>query len=386
MGLPLYSATPKLPRDFPYQPEPKAWARFLAWESTDPLTEDDKNSTADGGKPVEELDLPEAEGRRMQRCNPGLKPCTRATVKDDKYLCHGFVRLRCPDTGHETIVHRSVVLEQSKWIRDRAAEPAPSTNRTCWREDMVEDALSAAPICIPSHIRWWHVLWAVDYMYEGRVPGFHLLAGEEWPARYALMRPRSIVWGLLELWEAGHFFGLDGLKERAEGAFMNYFYYGIDAAVADQCSLVDLGFAPASAFDWRRPQQRIGFEFVQAVWRLYGDPDMIPLDYFHMHMGEDGKFVSDLTAQDRHAVQEWARTVFDITDVQPIMMKMCADLSWKDLFELGWFQETVSKEGSTYAVEFRTALDEEMKASPDRWPMDEYLEVLDWCEGVQPEC
>lgn len=50
---------------------------------------------------------------------PGIRPCTRETIKNDRYTYGGTVKLRCDASGHETIVHKCVVLDQSQWLRDR---------------------------------------------------------------------------------------------------------------------------------------------------------------------------------------------------------------------------------------------------------------------------
>lgn len=333
---------PNLPRDSPYQPEPEGWALYLASESSDP----------DSG-----LTVPDAEGRRKQTAVPEIKPYTRETFKYAKDTELGMFKLRCDASGHETILHKYVVLDQSKWLRDRVD---PSTSHH-WD-----------PVHIPRQFKYWHVAWAIEYMYEGRVPGFHLLAGEEWPTGRPHFHPRSIASGLLELWEVANFFGLEGLKERAEGAFAEYFIHAIPQAVATRHWALATGETESG---------RVAFEFRGAAWKIFGDPGMLPKDYFELHMPEHE--YTNFTILLR-ANWMWESAIFDripwveapcdgAADMGPvplyratfkeIMMELCPLLLERGMGRLQWFQRFLSPTQFSYcSAEFRKALYEKMGA------------------------
>lgn len=293
-------------------------------------------------------------------------------------------KISCETTGHETTVHNCVVLKQSQWLKDKFES----------RDD------PTSPVYIPTHIRWWQLAWALEYMYEGRVPGFHLLAGENMPARFPGRQPRSITWGLLELWEAADFFGLQGLKDRAEGAFVNYFCGGIPHAV-----LVHRGARDrtpeevAGSLAGREP--RVAHEFRQAAWKIFGDPVLVSRDYFHFSMSYHGLNLVDPLAEDKPAILAWESAMFDkpralrgedvvsetaalhinammrryLGTFKPKMLHLCRLFAKRGLFELRWFQDYMT---DIHCNDWHLpngltdALVQEMEESPDEWPMDVY--------------
>ncbi|KAH8767501.1 hypothetical protein F5883DRAFT_74508 [Diaporthe sp. PMI_573] len=388
MGLPLYR---KIPRDFPYQPEPTGWVQFLAWESSD----DDSLAEWNG-------DIPYAVGRGKQNTRPGIMPCNRETMETNMYKHLDTFRIRCGGaSGHETNVHNLVVLEQSEWLRDQVAG----------RED------PDAPVLIPSHIKWWQVAWALEYMYEGRVPGFHLLAGEDWPKRCPGAQPRSIAWGLLELWEAAHFFGLDGLEKRVVRAFESYFWMGLQLAIR-----IHDTDGPLEETAWEsrisliRPEVRIAHEFCQAAWRLFGDPDKLPDDYFGADISNEGwrhcyREGRDPIAENGPAIREWESAMFDeigtpddgdgalerldvlYDGLKPQYAEIFGDmmihlpilLSKVGLFELKWFQDSMAHDNLMLCPHrFRNALTKRMEELVDEWPSDEYPRAPFSFERVDP--
>lgn len=377
MGLPLYSARTKFPRDIRWeQPPPFGWARYLAWESTDQI----------GG--LQDLDVPFAEGKRIQSSRSGIMPCTREMMKNDIYRKMRTFKIRCETTGHETTVHNCVVLKQSQWLKDKFET----------RDD------PTSPVYIPTHIRWWQVAWALEYMYEGRVPGFHLLAGENMPARFPGRDPRSIAWGLIELWEAADFFGLQGLKDRAEGSFFEYFCEGIHHAIQVHEGNRDRTTEEvAGSLAGREP--RVAYEFKQAAWRIFGDPDVMTTDYFGVSMSDDRFGLPGPLAEDTPAILEWESAMFDTprgpgdqdadSEIEAvyanIMMRryldnsdtfksslidLCMQFANSGLFDLEWFQRFmvyINTNGLPHLpYGLGDTLFERMEESPDEWPKDKY--------------
>lgn len=230
-------------------------------------------------------------------------------------------------------------------------------------------------------------------MYEGRVPGFHLLAGEEWPTRRAYFQPRSIASGLLELWEVAEFFGLDGLKQRAQAAFAEYFIGAIAYAVdyhywaIDSC---DSEYRGSGGRNTSRPEGHVAFEFREACWRIFGDPSTLPKDYFELHMSEhEYAGFTDQIAQDLHAIWEWETATFDRKEApgdgaavigpvpryratfRAVVMQLCDPLLKRGMGRLKWFQKFLSPNQFSYcSAEFRKALYEEM-GEPGSGPLDE---------------
>lgn len=385
MGLPLYSARTKFPRDITWeQPPPTGWARFLAWESRDENSDLEDLEDLDE---LEDLDVPFAEGKGIQGSRPGIMPCTRETMKNDMYNYLETFKISCEATGHETTVHNCVVLKQSQWLKDKFDS----------RDD------PAAPVCVPAHIRWWQLAWALEYMYEGRVPGFHLLAGENMPARFPGRDPRSIAWGLIELWDAAHFFGLQGLKDRAEGAFVSYFCDGIHHAIQVHEGNRDRTTEEvAGSLAGREP--RVAHEFKQAAWRIFGDPDVMTTDYFCISMSDDRFGLPDLLAEDTPAILEWESAMFDTPrdprdqdadseieavyanimvrrysdnsdTFKSILIALCMQFANLGLFDLEWFQLFMIYINSSLPYlpyGLRDALFERMEESPDQWPKDKY--------------
>lgn len=382
MGLPLYSARTKFPRDIPWeQPPPTGWARYLAWESS--------NEDSD-------LDVPVAEGWSKQGSLSGIMPCTSEMMKNDVYKELETFKISCKTTGHETTVHNCVVLNQSQWLKDNFES----------RDD------PAAPVYVPTHIRWWQLAWALEYMYEGRVPGFHLLAGENMPARFPRRIPRSIVWGLLELWEAAHFFGLQGLMDRAEGAFVEYFCEGIRHAI-----LVHRGARDrtpeevAGSLAGREP--RVAHEFRHAAWKLFGHSRLVARDYFRFGMSNRGLTLMNPLAEDKPAILAWESAMFDkpraprdqdiatetsalhanammrgyFDTFKPKMLDLCMLFLNAGLLELEWFQIFmiyIQLEHWNFPNGLTDALSQKMEESPDKWPKDEFPRAPFSFERVDP--
>lgn len=294
--------------------------------------------------------------------------------ENDPYSHLETFTIRCGGSSrHVAMVHRTVVLRQSPWLRDQVAR--------------------RVPVRTPEHIRWWQVAWVLEYMYEGRVTGFCMLASEEMPAGHPERRSRSIAWGLLELWDAAHFFDMEGLKERAALAFLEYFYAGIRhsilvhrGAIAPEPAESTSGFATRMA----RQQVRFAGEFCLAAWRTSDELPLHGPEVIDILHSDDEWFFSG--AQDG-SLLAWESTMFDtagefddadffIEDLEffgptapssaafrPAMVDLCMQFASLGLFELKWFQAFVparSPEG------FKVALAQRMADPDSRWPRDEY--------------
>lgn len=320
-----------------------------------------------------------SRGEQVQRLYPGIKPPHGASPENDPYNHLETFRIHCGGSRHVATLHSAVVLHQSQWLRDQVAR----------RSD------PEVLVRTPAFIRWWQVAWMLEYMYTGRVPGFFILAGEEMPARYPGRQPRSITWGLLELWDAADFFGLEGLKKRAEAAFMEYLTRGIRRSISIHRGALTPETADSAVEPLARPENRLAYEFDQAAWRTFGYRIWYSdIDYINRFITDDGYPYPGLIAQDENALLTWESTMFDKAgapdnddsvldelgmfgrtpqssfDFRPIMLNMCMHFAQLGLFELVWFTEIVSADWCP--VELRLALADRMSDPDTRWPRDEY--------------
>ncbi|KAL1852909.1 hypothetical protein Daus18300_011991 [Diaporthe australafricana] len=313
-------------------------------------------------------------GQRVQQKFPGIKPVPRSQKDDDPYRALQTITIRCSGstfrTSNTVLVHSRVVLGQSAWFRDAVAE----------QEDP-ED-----PVHTPPHIKWWHVALALEYMYYGRVPGFDLLAGEKLPARYPWKTPRSIAVGLIELWQVGDFFGLRGLKERANVAFTTYMSRGIRHAIRVHGGVADDRFRPMvpPGAVLVRLEDRISHEFFQAAWKVFCGLLQLT-DYMKSLLSYDGNFIRACDfAQDEGAVLDWEGSMFDRNEAeddeysspytvaspdtcatfQRLMVDVCMCHKDSGLFELRWFRAFVIEDGPAL---LREALDDRMMDQAAEW-------------------
>lgn len=315
-------------------------------------------------------------GERVQRHYPGIKPPRGAMTENDSYSHLETFTIRCGGSSrHGARVHNTVVLRQSPWLREQVAR--------------------GVPVHVPEHIRWWQVAWVLEYMYQGRVPSFCMLASEEMPAGHPERRSRSIAWGLLELWDAAAFFGMDELKERATLAFLEYFYAGIWHSILVHRGAIAPGPAEGrSEFATRMTRQQVRFagEFCLAVWKM---ADQLPvhgqefIDILH----SDDEWSSSGRTTHGNSLLAWEITMFDTADVsddddsytesledfdttprssaafRPAMIDLCMRFAPLGLFELKWFQAFVPRMSP---VEFRIDLAQRMADPDSMWPRDEY--------------
>lgn len=272
--------------------------------------------------------------------------------------------IRCGGSKHVAVVHSAVVLQQSRWLRDQVAG-----------RDEPEAAVRT-----PGYIMWWQVAWALEYMYEGRVPGFEVLTGEGTLERYGERPSRSIGWGLLELWDAADFFGLRGLKARAEKAFKEYFTRGIRSATLVNRRTVTPRPGEGVAEAARRgtgPEDRLIYEFSLAAWMIFDDLGALQSQYIHSVDHWCGWHLPSLAAHDEHdGLLAWESTMFDKAGAPddedslfyggtrrsalalgPAMVDSCMQFAETGLFELEWFQDFIfeSPEG------FRASMGTEMR-------------------------
>lgn len=320
-----------------------------------------------------------SRGEQVQRLYPGIKPPQGASKENDPYNHLETFRIHCGGSRHVATLHSAVVLHQSQWLRDQVA-------RRSGPEVLVRT---------PTYIRWWQVAWMLEYMYQGRVPGFSILAGEELPARYPGRQPRSITWGLLELWDAADFFGLEGLKKRAGEAFLEYLSKGIRRSILIRRGALTPETAEGAVEPFARPENRLAHEFSQAAWRTFGYQTWYSdIDYISTFITNDGYPYPGLIAQDENALLTWESTMFDKAgapdnddsvldelamfgrtpqssfDFRPMMLNMCMHFAQLGLFELVWFTEFVSADYCP--VRLRLALADRMSDPDARWPRDEY--------------
>ncbi|KAL2283190.1 hypothetical protein FJTKL_10080 [Diaporthe vaccinii] len=320
-----------------------------------------------------------SKGEQVQRLYPGIKPPQGASQENDPYNHLETFRIRCGGSRHVATFHSAVVLHQSQWLRDQVAgRSSPEV-----------------PVRTPRYIRWWQVAWVLHFMYTGRVPSFFILAGEEMPARYPGRQPRSITWGLLELWDAADFFGLEELKRRTEAAFREYLSSGIRRSILIRRVALTPEAGGNGIEPFARPENRLAHEFRQAAWRVFGNQIWYSdIDYINTFITDDGYPYLDRIAQDENALLTWESTVFDkagapdnddsVLDVlallgrtpqssfefRPMMLDMCMHFAQLGLFELWWFTEFVSADYCP--VGLRLALADRMSDPDARWPRDEY--------------
>lgn len=315
-------------------------------------------------------------GERVQRVYPGIKPPRGAMTENDSYSHLETFTIRCGGSSrHVAMVHNTVVLRQSPWLREQVAR--------------------RVPVCVPEHIRWWQVAWVLEYMYQGRVPGFCMLASEEMPAGHPERRSRSIAWGLLELWDAAAFFGMDGLKERATLAFLEYFYEGIRHSILVHREAIAPGPAEGtSEFATRMTRQQIRFagEFRLAAWKISDELPLYGQGFIDILHSDDEWSFSGRTAHDA-SLFAWESNMFDTTGVsdddvfsieslgdfdpmprssaafRPAMIDLCMQFAPLGLFELKWFQAFVPAMGPEG---FKIDLAQRMADPDSRWPRDEY--------------
>ena len=336
-------------------PRPSGWVRIL---------EDNKDT----------------RGRRLQSRWRGIRPAMGGNKENDVHSHLGTFTIRCGGSRHVAIVHSPVVLHQSPWLRDEVERKADPE----------------APVRTPGYIRWWQVAWALEYMYTGTVPGFQILAGEDLQARYPGDMARSIGWGLTELWDVAHFFGLGGLKRQAEAAFREYFSTAIRHAI-----LVHRGALPSSPGDGGlgsaeelvRPETRVGYEFYQSAWKIFGNLEDPEVDYIDSLVTGGRSLHSIPIAQDENALQAWESTIFNTAGApddegfvpehraffgptprssitfRHVMLDLCMRFATSGLFELSWFQSLILEYGPQA---LRIALRERMDKPDARWPRDEY--------------
>lgn len=354
---PLGSISTSAPRQAPRPPNPALVSRQSAkWAR---ILEDNRRT----------------KGERVQRDYPGIKPARGAMKENDPYSYLETFTIRCGGSRHVAMVHSAVVLQQSPWLRAQVARQVP--------------------VRTPEHIRWWQVAWVLEYMYQGRVPGFCMLASEEMPAGYPERRSRSIAWGLLDLWDAAAFFGMEGLKERAALAFLEYFYAGIRHSILVHRGAIAPGPAEGtSEFATRMARQQVRFagEFCLAAWKMSDELPLHGQDFMDtLHSGDEW----DLSGQPAHddSLLAWESTVFDTAGVsdddvfsieslgdfdptprssaafRPAMIDLCMQFAPLGLFELKWFQKFVPARGPEW---LKVALAQRMTDPDSRWPRDEY--------------
>lgn len=332
----------------------------------------------------------------MQRLYPRIKPQPGASRENDPYDHLETFRIHCGRKRHVATLHSPVVLHQSRWLREQVARA-----RRGGPEVMVRT---------PSWIRWWQVAWVLEYLYTGRVPGFGILAGEEMPARYPGKQPRSITWGLLELWEAADLFGLEGLKRRAEAAFREFLSSGIRRSILihrGALTPVLVRGADGLIQPMAQPENRVAHEFGQAMWRMFSySVWFYDVDYLETFMSHDGNPFHDQIAQDEIALLAWESTMFDKAGApennnsvrdelalvgrrpqyslpfRPVMLDLCMHFAQYGLFEQVWFTEFVT---AYYCPQpLRIALAHRMMDPDARWPRDEYPTAPFSFERVSP--
>lgn len=309
--------------------------------------------------------------------------------ENDRYSHLETFQIRCGGSRHVALVHSHVVLEQSAWLRNEVA-----------RRESPE-----APVRTPGRIKWWQVAWALEFMYEGRVPGFSIMAGEEMPAGHLQRRSRSIAWGFLELWDAAEFFGLRELQRRAEQAFMIYFNEGMRHAILDHRGAFAVGpgeGAVEAAMRLNQSVTRFVDNFFLVSWKLFVRYPYSGIQYAQVfHSGDGWMWV--MQGQDvlgESAIEAWENTMFDTAgapddeespflDPEPpsaaafrsLMIDMCMSFAERGLFELVWFQEFVGRFGPDG---LREGLAQRMSLPDSRWPRDEYPRAPFSFERVDP--
>ncbi|KAJ0116695.1 hypothetical protein J7T55_009845 [Diaporthe amygdali] len=329
------------------------------------------------------LDDSNTKAKELQRfLYRGIKPRIRRNKENDLYGYLETFEIHCTFDNRTTTVHSPMVLEQSAWLRDRVAE----------RGD------PELPVCPPEHIRWWHVGWVLEYMYFGKVPGFVMLVDEQLPARYPDRLPRSITVGLVELWEAAEFFGLEGLKERAEEAFKVYMSKGIHHAILVQRGVlgarprVDATGAAAerpAAEGLARPEIRVAHEFAQAAWKIFRGT-ATETHYIRYLVSDNGWLIyAPQIAEDAEALDAWESSMFDkdgfadddelppdrslspqcLNTFSVLMTNLCMWFANSGLFELEWFQAFLPEVGPRPLL---YALNRIMRETVASWPRDEY--------------
>lgn len=293
-------------------------------------------------------DNTDTKGMQVQRLFPGIRPARGGRKENDPWNKLETFSIRCGSSKHVAVVHSAVVLQQSRWLRDQVA-----------RRDDPEAAVRT-----PGYIMWWQVAWALEYMYEGRVPGFEVLTGEATPERYGERPSRSIGWGLLELWDAAHFFGLGGLKARAEKAFKEYFSRGIRRAILVDRRTVTPRPGELVAQAARRgtgPEDRLIYEFSLTAWMIFDDLGPLQPEYINTVEHWCDWHLPSLAAQDEYnGLLAWESTMFDkagaLDDedslfwggtrrsalaLGPVMVDSCMQFAESGLFELEWFQDLI---------------------------------------------
>lgn len=312
--------SPSVPAPAP-RPRPTGWRRYL---------EDNTNT----------------KGSQVQRLYRGIRPARGGRQENDPYSYLGTFRIRCGGTRHVAVVHSAVVLQQSPWLRDEVER----------RDD------PAAPVRTPDSIRWWQVAWALEYMYEGRVPGFEVMTGEAISAEFQERPSRPIGWGLLELWDAADFFGLRGLKARAEQAFRAYFSQGIRQSISISRRPMPPRPGEGRAEAARRidgTDERLISEFSLTAWKIF---DNYQFEYIDALNTDDacGWSFSRLAAQDEYdGLLAWESIMFDKEGApddeeitledspqsplafEPVMIDLCMRFAQSGLFELGWFRALI---------------------------------------------
>lgn len=373
---PLGSISTSAPRQAPRPlvpgpaPDPSGWVRHLE-DGTDTV------------------------GEQVQRLYPGIKPASgaRANQENDPYHHMETFKIRVSSSNLVATVHSRVVLNQSPWLRREVARQNGNGPEVEVRRY--------------GQVAWWQVAWALEFMYTGTVPGFRILASEEVAARYPDRQPRSILWGLLELWDAAHFFGLEELEGRAEAAFRQYLSTGIRRSILLHRGALPPETVEGGAEPLTLPNFRLRYEFQQAAWRLFSSwfwP--INTEYISTVTSIDGEPDVVPIAQDENALRAWKSAMFDkagepegedlapedwfhlgtgtytIFTFRPIMMDVCMQFAQSGLFELSWFTGFVT---AVYAPEgLRYALEERMMDTDSRWPRDEYPSAPYSFERVNP--
>lgn len=306
-------------------------------------------------------------GEAVQREYPRIRPARGGMKENDIYGHLDTFTIHCGSSRHYAIVHNDVVLGQSPQLR--------ALYESARRDHPGE------PVRLSSRVRWWQVAWALEYMYQGSVPSFGFLACEEMPDGDPERPSRSIAWGLLQLWDVGHFFGLRELKLRAEEAFKAYFRKTIRHSILSHRGAVVGRY---------RPELRLIQEFYLATWRIF---DYSPwfIEYIGVFSGlVDRSSISSPAGQDVYrAIQAWESTVFDregapvdpglyylpraaipsCVAFRPVMRDLCMELARSGLLELAWFQNAMFMDT---AMGLRVALAERMWDPESVWPRDEY--------------
>lgn len=328
-------------------------------------------------------------GMHVQRLYPGIRPADGARKENDRHNHLETFQIRCGGSRHVALVHIRVVLGQSVWLRDEVA-------RRESREALIR---------IPDRIRWWQVAWALEFMYEGRIPGFSIMAGEEMPAGHLQRRSRPIAWGFLQLWDAAEFFGLRELQRRAEQAFMIYFDEGMRHCILDHRGAFAVGPGEGvveAEIRSNRSATRFVDEFFLVTWKAFVRYPFTRLLYAQaFHSGDAWLCVErGQGVQGESAIEAWENTMFDTAGApddeeslfldpvppsaaafRPLLVDMCMSFAERGLFELVWFQIFVSGRGP---AAFREALALRMSLPDSAWPREEYPGAPFSFERVDP--